>query len=444
MALRLLLAAALLAVFAGIAATGPGNGCPADVVQNASSPVPPADVCIPNGYTDIPMDYFDDFSWKEFIAMVWPAKNGQRGVADESKKVSDPGPRVFETFKSLQELFHDDGSAPAPFNQYDKASFNACAAGQQFGDMVLGMKNGIDDIGQVGIGELLGPLVAQNGKYVHYQTLYNKIAYDYIVSRKYYLRVNLPEVPSPKPDLPVLQFPMGSTAIKAAWLDLDGFTDAQKARFYQRLMMVKDPNSGKCSKVSMGLVGLHIIAKTPSRPQWIWSSFEQIDAVPPKQFGGTGKFTFNDGDKKNEMPAQNPLKLVPLAKEPVQPFNLTRSIMMPIHPKTELMTMVYQRLLHGTPWEFYQVATTQWPRNEGDQAVFVPAKQGGEITQTFPGAGATSAFANLTMETFDQGRPQLGCMSCHNQARMSVDFMWSLLDHAYPEKLPVAKAAKAK
>src|SRR6185312_7649235 len=118
MALRLLLATALLAVFAGMAETGPGNGCPVDVVQDASSPVPPADVCIPNGYTDIPMDYFDDFSWKELVAMVWPAKTGQRGVADPLKKVGDPGPRVFETFKSLQELFHDDGSAPSAFNQY--------------------------------------------------------------------------------------------------------------------------------------------------------------------------------------------------------------------------------------------------------------------------------------------------------------------------------------
>ena len=65
------------------------------------------------------------------------------------------------------------------------------------------------------------------------------------------------------------------------------------------------------------------------------------------------------------------------------------------------------------------------------------------MTTTFPGAGATSAFANLTMETFDQGRPQLGCMSCHNQARMTVDFMWSLMDHAYPAKITVAKSAMA-
>ena len=443
MAFRFLLATALVALFAGLAETAPGHVCPADVVQSASSPIPLSDVCIPEGYKDIPMDYFDDFSWREFVAMVWPAAKGRRGVADTTKTVAGGGPRVFETFKSLWEVFHDDGSAPLAFNQYDPAGLNACDATTGFGDLVLATKTGIDDIGQVGVGELIGPLAAQNGKYVRYQTLYNQIAYNFIVSRKLYLRASLPPVPSPRPDLPVVQFPMGSVAIKAAWLDLEGFTEPQKARFYSRLAVVKDPNSGKCSKIRMGLVGLHIIAKTPSRPQWIWSSFEQIDGVPPKQFGGTGKFTFSDGDKRNAMPPENPLKLVPLAMQPATPFNLERSIMMPIHPKTELMNLVYQRLLHGTPWEFYQVATTQWPRLEGNQAAPVPATQGGEMTTTFPGAGATSAFANLTMETFDQGRPQLGCMSCHNQARMPVDFMWSVLDHAYPPKLAAAKSAIA-
>ncbi len=155
MALRFLLATMLLALFAGIAQTAPGNGCPTDVVQDASSSVPLSDVCIPEGYTDIPMDYFDDFSWRELVAMVWPASNGHRGVADTSKKVGDSGPRVFETYKSLYELFHDDGSAPTAFNQYDPAQMNVCKATQGFGDLVLGSKNGIDDIGQVGVGELI-------------------------------------------------------------------------------------------------------------------------------------------------------------------------------------------------------------------------------------------------------------------------------------------------
>src|SRR5580692_7785351 len=126
MALRFVLATMLLAFFSGIAETAPGHPCPMDVVQDASSPVPLSDVCIPEGYTDIPMDYFDDFSWRELVAVVWPAAPGKRGVADAVKTVGDSGPRVFETFKSLWEVFHSDGSAPRAFNQYEPAALNAC------------------------------------------------------------------------------------------------------------------------------------------------------------------------------------------------------------------------------------------------------------------------------------------------------------------------------
>ena len=59
----------------------------------------------------------------------------------------------------------------------------------------------------------------------------------------------------------------------------------------------------------------------------------------------------------------------------------------------------------------------------------------GSIENTFPGSGAFSAFANVTMETYDQKGVQLGCMSCHNRARMTTDFMWSVFDHAYPSRL---------
>src|SRR5580700_6135166 len=156
MAFRFVLATLLVVIFAGMAEAAPGQPCPMDVVQDASSPVPLSDVCIPDGYTDIPMDYFDDFSWREFVAMVWPAAHGHRGVADTSKTAGDPGPRVFETFKSLAEVFHDDGSAPRAFNQYDPPGMNACGVATGFGDVVLATKSGFDDIGQAGVGELLG------------------------------------------------------------------------------------------------------------------------------------------------------------------------------------------------------------------------------------------------------------------------------------------------
>src|SRR5687767_1131766 len=77
------------------------------------SPELPADVCIPDGFPGIALDYFDDYSWQAFVALAWPAAPGLRGVPASSKGIGTAGPRVFETYKPLWEIFHADGSAPA-------------------------------------------------------------------------------------------------------------------------------------------------------------------------------------------------------------------------------------------------------------------------------------------------------------------------------------------
>ena len=245
------------------------------------SPEVPPDVCIPDPFNALTINFFDDYSWRAFTAMVWPATRNQRGAADPARAIGAPGPRVFETFKSLWEVFHDDGSAPtAAFNDYDSAAANTCKATARFGDIVLAASTPYGDIGQAGIGELTGPLVAQNGHYVRYQTLYNQIAYDYIVRNRFYLRDHLPPIPSPRPDVPVLQFPVGSIAIKAAWLDVRGLSRELLPRLYKRAAIARDPETGDCAPVTVALIGLHIVQKTPTRPQWIWSSFEQVDTAP--------------------------------------------------------------------------------------------------------------------------------------------------------------------
>src|SRR6185437_5628771 len=172
-------------------------------------------------------------------------------------------------------------------------------------------------------GELTGPLVAQNGRYVHYQTLFNREIFDRIVSGRFYVRSALPEIPSPRPKTPVIQFPLGSIALKAAWVEMAGFTPEQARRFYTRQAMILDPATGQCSRATVGLAGLHIMQKTPGRPQWIWSSFEQVDSVPPARAGSPGKFTFHDGSEA-PMPSESPLKLSPLPSQPATPLNVVR------------------------------------------------------------------------------------------------------------------------
>ena len=412
----------------------PAVPCPAKPVPHMSAQMP-GDVCIPQGFAGIALDYFDDYSWRAFVALVWPAMPGHRGTAASSKPLGTAGPRVFETYKPLWEIFHSDGSAPAAaFDAYDGASANPCGAVTRFGDVTIGSVSGIDDIGQAGIGVLDPPLVAQNGRYVRTLTLFNQIAFDHIVRNRFFRRDALPPVPSPRPDRPVIDFPIGSVAVKSAWVDVTGLPPALVKRFYTRTALVKRATGGGCAPTTMGLIGLHIARKTPSRPQWIWSSFEQADTVPPKWADWPGAFVLNDA-KGAPMPDRNPLSLVPLAPEPVTPFNVVRATEAPILTATDLTSYAYRGALAGTPWQYYRLIVTQWPRLEGNQADPIPASVDGSVANTFPGTGAFSAFANVTMETFDQKGVQLGCMSCHNRARMNADFMWSVLDHAYPARL---------
>jgi hypothetical protein len=73
---------------------------------------------------------------------------------------------------------------------------------------------------------------------------------------------------------------------------------------------------------------------------------------------------------------------------------------------------------------------TQWPLAQNSPAT------PGTPANTFPGIGAGTAFANSTLETFDQANIRTGCMNCHNFTRVKTDFLWSLEDHAFPSNAP--------
>ncbi len=432
-----------MAGFTLFAISAAGQTCPATPVPSVKGMTVPKDVCIPAGFTDLTIDYFDDYSWKSFVAMIWPSVYGGRGTPDPGRTYVGAGPRVFETFKPLWEIFHRDGSAPASadFQEYEAPMQNACSVRAGFGDMVLASDSGYHDLGQAADGGLLGPLVAQNRSYVRYLTSYNEIAFRHIQSNKWYLRSALPVVPVPRPLQPAIEFPNGAIVVKTAWIETLGLTDAQKRRIYSRMAVIKDTATGKCRKAPVGLIGIHIAQKTASRPQWIWSSFEQVDLAPPAEPDGPGAFLLNDGSNA-PMPKSNPIPLVPLPKAPT-PFNVERSPKALIHPQTMATNATYRKLVAGSVWQNYQLVVTQWPLAPGDQSLPVSPKQAGDIFQTFPGDGATSAYSNLSMETFHQARPGQGCMNCHNRTRLTADFMWSVQMHAFPPQIFLPQAAES-
>lgn len=380
----------------------------------------PTDVCIPAGFPGNPIQFFDDYSWRSFISMVWPAKPGERGAPDLTRKVGDPGQVVFETFKSDWEVIQPQGAAPAAWEKFDGA--NPCSlptVGSN--DLVLASFSKFDNLAQAGFGKLVGPLVAQNDTYVRYLTGFNKTEFTDVVTKQLYLRANLTNV----------TLSNGAIDVKSAWIDMKNVSHPE--RYYvHKQAWVFDLKEGKCLQKDMGLVALHIVQKTPSRPQWIWSTFEQVDNIP--QPGATAPLAFHDGSATPMPTPPNPIPFPPPIT-PTSKFNVTRTVA--ISSSTQGTNAAYQSALRGNgggPWQFYQLVATQWPLQH-DPLQPIPPGQSGQPADTFPGTAASSSFSNVAMETFFQRNIKSGCMGCHDQTRENSDFVWLLEMHAFPSEL---------
>ncbi|MDB5089762.1 MAG: hypothetical protein JWR09_3756 [Mucilaginibacter sp.] len=404
-----------------------------DTPATILSPVIPGDVQIPAGTKVQPIVFFNDYSWRIFVALTWPAKQDARGVADSSKKISDPGPRVFETYKSVSEVFQPDASEPSDWNVYDAK--NPAHITPAFGEIVLGSYNHLDFLGQAGMvaGELNGPVATSNDKYTMVLTGYNENEFNEIKGKKWFLKVNLKDG---------LRFQNGAIDVKTAWMDMEGLSDAKRARYYTTMawVMDQDPKGDfKYTKRLVGLVGMHIVQKTPTRPQWIWSTYEQVDNLSGEE-GAETPYNYNRaGADTADITGPNPNVLLPSLTWPAKFYNLSR--VKPLNQYTKVANARYQKALKdaGSVGQYYKLVMTQWPTppNKPDM--------NGKAKNTIPGAknnddpanprpkSDSTSFANITMETYEQSIISTGCMNCHDIARNNADFLFTMFNHAGPK-----------
>ena len=357
--------------------------------------------------TGDPFPFFDNYSWRSFIALNWPAKSGaaNRGQPDRAKAFGSDGPRVWATWKSRFEVFQPGGATPSPWSSYEGA--NPCGGGFSNEATTLSSFSAFSDFNQAifSLAKVGNALVAQNQTYARYEVRMNQPEFESIVGNKWYIASNLPT-----PDKAV-PFNTGSTEVKAAWRILtDKDTPAIRARYYVvPKAQVFDVASGKCALQDIALVGFHIVTKTPDRPQWIWSSFEHVDNVPgPDKLTPPGiPFSFNNpGQPQVLNPATRPPPVSSTNPPVVNPTAMQVIRKQAIKPQTMLMNQAYWNLpqIKGTVWENYMLVMTQWPTQIAPES---PSNAG----SPFPTGG--SALGNTTMETyfqFDGG----SCMDCHS------------------------------
>ena len=425
---------------------------------------------------------FDTFLWQNFIAVLWPSRPESHGepFQPDDPKVFQRGyvdglVPAFLGWKTAYDLYPEDGSAPAPWDQPSPQSpCKDVPKGDRRPQLISTAKFGTvaDELNQA----FAGPLIDQTGLLTRYEVRFNKVEYEYIRTNKFYNRANWPAN-----GLPPIYFPvstpttLGAMEVKIAWRDLSRLDPKYRSRFFTTEALAVQADTCKstlpngqgriydctCKPTLVGMVGFHITHKVDKFPQWVWGTFEQVDNLgedPTMPAGMTP--SYYDGSRAN--PADhpgysyepNPISSTAQAEAAqLKPVNVTRLSAIPATPAELPTTKInsnFRALVKNTMWANYWLIGSQWstspttpapnplqpPWSSTDQQDFgcedgTPAAVGG---MAFP----TCQVANITMETYHQLD---SCQNCHQGAqRAGADFSWSLAQRAYsPPSTPRPK-----
>lgn len=452
---------------------------------------------------------FDCFSWRSFVALSWPGRWDRRGEPDTGRAFGDfagpEAPAVWQTYRATWEVFQPDRGPgwvpPSQFNGPRPAprglNCPADAAGllavtrpvlTMISKSRVGGRDGDvgNETGQAFAGQF-GSLADRNGRLVRYEVALNAAEFAYLVNNGFARNSSLTPAGPRGVDV---SFPDGSVEIKAAWkelcVDRGCIVRDDPARYFTRPVLIYDEARGACEPEPrlMGLIGLHIAQKTARAPQWIWSTFEQIDNVPPvagdEVAVTTAAARFNDPSCRQEADfcfwrpflagkGLNPSPCCPnvtLNRFPVfgffepdgrpTPNQLTR--LDPIQGSG--LNQRFQQLFSGTalastPFRYYVLVSTQWPLNGRDPRNGRPNERrcayssadgerpqqvGADCYTLVPEILRNSVIESYMADYFNdaRGRPaqrsNRSCMGCHGDA--GADFSYVFLD-AVEQRVPI-------
>lgn len=337
-------------------------------------------------------DAFSEYAWELFVALNWPAATGMRGVPDCNAAFGSPGPSVWESYKTTDELFLPDARDPGPWN----TGWDAIRGLTQTLRFVAKApaELPVEEAIHQAVG---GWLTDQKANPTYYQIAVDEVSYTYVRDNRYY---NADVVSKASR----VSFPNDALEIKASWRIMEGVDESRYHTVQAEVMTFDDDGNptGIYQEKTIGLVGLHIVYKPAGFPQWIWATFEQQDNAPDAADTNGANDTWSYFNPQCSGPHCTP-NISPLksAQSFRTPNQLTR--LSPIRPKTADSNRKWQAMLAGTPFAFYQLVSPQWPSDPNN-----PGNPQGSPT---PGT-----VANITMESYIQ--PTSSCMDCHSTARV--------------------------
>ncbi len=392
---------------------------------------------------------FDVYSWQAFVGLNWPL--GEGTAPDPSTVIGATGDATgtWQSYKNVDSVFLPGGETPLPWEMPNVVP-EACKALAQ---------PGLPIISQIAKTPLLvsptlqpfksGPLIDRAGVYTRFQISMNEVLYNGIVEKGLYSLQGQKDYAAGNDSI---QFACstatgsgpydgteGAMTLKSSWKILNA--DDTPARFHTTEALVYTPASTEdghpvaesCERQTIGLVGFHIAQKLANTPQWIWSTFEQVDNVPDVDDVAAGQDSghYNYYQKDcTDCTAVNDLPPHPWdPNTPNTPNQVVRQI--PITEATRTLNDQWQEALRSvnpaSVWQYYELVSTQWPTEPGT-ACGTP----GNVTRPF-GTPAPTFLGNTTLETYIQGtvpRVSSSCIDCHGDATDTqgthADFTYTL------------------
>jgi hypothetical protein len=380
------------------------------------------------------------FAWQSFIALNWAADPNNRGQPDLSQTAQNFGQPddlsagVWQTYKLPEDVFLSGAAPPAPWEQADTLP-KACQPLAQSQDLdhlvVLPMLSKFGDLIPDEVQATGQVLIDQDRNLVRYEKRFNQDEYNYIVQKQLYNANTQAAVAAAEgivlPAGSTEYGPSGAIEIKAAWRVLDGEAATITNRYKKTMALLYDPSTNTCSGPTlMGLVGLHIIRKTPNLQQISWSTFEQVDNVPAGQpHDESIPYSFYSPTCQapapctaNATPAPTPAPPATPTFEPVQVERVQQ-----LEPDVQALNLAAQQMITqtnpGSVWQYYQLINVRWAKNN-DPNFPAAGMTINEVATAISRLGFTSSgpqpVNNVTMETYVQG---FDCLSCHAGAAIA-------------------------
>ncbi|CAH0991025.1 hypothetical protein SIN8267_01126 [Sinobacterium norvegicum] len=435
-----------------------------------------------NIFTPSDQDTMNCYAWQMFISLNWPVDSrwpvnseaagepdrthtiASWGVPDASTGLAST-PTVWESFKVTSDIFLAKAKKPTPWGVIagdnsgcTPLNGSASITNKTVKHLVLSSKNSAPhhraprhhNTSNASVSDEImqatgGWLTDQSSNLVYYERSVGKAEFDYIMQnqlynadKQYALATNalgnnpsgfiLPEGELYRGNDPgkiQQQEDLGSFELKAAWRILTG----QKTlypRYLTTLAYLTDPETKKCSEQIIGLVGLHIIHKTPSFPDFVWTTFEHIDNVPDANQPTPAKgYAFNNPHCDNRQCPPNKARISCQGSQCNPLFPMTIPVQVtreqPATPaiqqlNSDVQSMIRQKTGGKSVFQYYQFINVLWDAspninssNSGPAAT-IPIRFG-----TFTSQSALTV-ANTTLETYAQ---QDSCNDCHQNATIA-------------------------